>query len=244
VTILLKEYDTLRDEVIATISTRATILSFGFGAQAALVGAASLAAVDGTSEALLLLTCYAIPGASVVVLALWLAEYSRMTRAGEALLELEQGINRIMGATGEDRLLTWEIRRWETARMRAQRSRHKVASDQRRYFDVLAWADLLMDSVAVVVISFAAFTVIAPIGGSAVADDDTYRDVSIAVFGSLALLQVGWFWAVRQQLRMIAAGSSGNSSEAKPSDEAASTDDVGNETEPTDDAANGPSHPR
>jgi hypothetical protein len=150
VAVLLKEYDTLRDEVVASIQTRATILSIGFGAQAALIAATGLGNAAGTpleAKLMVLLTYFAIPGASIVIMALWLGEFARMSRAGAQLVDIEIRIDQLVGHPC--RLLTWERNRW---------SSREVTSSPRS-------PNSLIDSVLTVQVTFASLLVLGPLAG-------------------------------------------------------------------------------
>lgn len=103
--ILLKEYETLRQEILAAMSGRNSILSFGLATIGAIF-TASLATQTGSTPSLLssLILELAVPAISVFVLFIWLGEYQRMQRAGKFLVGLEKRINEI----ASKELLTWE----------------------------------------------------------------------------------------------------------------------------------------
>lgn len=106
VEIMLKEYETLRQESLNTINNRNTILSFGLATIGTIFTGSIVAYTTGTyalisSLALIL----AIPAISSLVLLIWLGEYERMQRAGRFLVELERKINE----EASKELLTWEI---------------------------------------------------------------------------------------------------------------------------------------
>lgn len=103
--ILLKEYETLRQEILTAMGSRNSILSFGL----AIIGAiftASLATQTGETPSLFasLLLELAVPAISAFVLFMWLGEYQRMQRAGKFLVSLEKRINDNVSKE----LLTWE----------------------------------------------------------------------------------------------------------------------------------------
>ena len=103
--ILLKEYETLRQEILAAMSSRNSILSFGLATIGAIL-TASLATQTGPSPSLLssLILELAVLAISIFVLFMWLGEYQRMQRAGKFLVGLEKRINEI----ASKKLLTWE----------------------------------------------------------------------------------------------------------------------------------------
>jgi len=103
--IMLKEYETLREEVLAAMSNRNSILSFGL----AIIGAiftASIATHTKTGYSILAsyLLILAVPAVTNCVLFIWLGEYQRSQRAGKFLVGLEKRIN----AKAQEELLTWE----------------------------------------------------------------------------------------------------------------------------------------
>lgn len=103
--ILLKEYETLRQESLDTINNRNTILSFGLATIGAIFAGSSIAYTTGTySLVSSLVLILAIPAISSFVLFIWLGEYERMQRAGRFLVELEHKINE----ESSKELLTWE----------------------------------------------------------------------------------------------------------------------------------------
>lgn len=114
--IMLKEYETLRQEILAAFNNRNSILSFGL----AIIGAiftASIATFTGSTSSLLssLVLVLAVPTISIFVLLMWLGEYQRMQRAGKFLVDLERRINE----EASKELLTWETH------LRAQRRHMK-----------------------------------------------------------------------------------------------------------------------
>lgn len=103
--IILKEYETIRQEILTSMNNRVSILSFGL----AIIGAiftASIAVFTTSSYSLLssLMLIFAVPAINSFVLFMWLGEYQRMQRAGRFLVDLEDRINKIASST----LLTWE----------------------------------------------------------------------------------------------------------------------------------------
>jgi hypothetical protein len=103
--ILLKEYDTLRQEIIATISSRSSILSFGVGTIGVLLTAGmATGSLSGGSLVAGLILILLVPAMTNFILFMWLGEYERMQRAGRFLAELEGKINK----ETQPNLLTWE----------------------------------------------------------------------------------------------------------------------------------------
>jgi hypothetical protein len=100
-----KEYDTLREEVLQSITHRTQIISFGFGAIATFATGTLLVKLPEHEPSLALVVFSAvIPIMSVVFLLLWFSELSRMFRASNHLVGLEQRINEDLKAEA----LTWE----------------------------------------------------------------------------------------------------------------------------------------
>lgn len=104
VEILLKEYETLRQEILTAMSNRISILSFGLASIGAIFTASI--AIYSTNNALLsgLALTLAIPAISIFILFIWLGEYQRMQRAGKFLAGLEKRINE----KATMKLLSWE----------------------------------------------------------------------------------------------------------------------------------------
>jgi len=105
--ILLKEYETLRHEILAAMNSRNSILSFGLATIGAIFTASLATQTDSTPSLLTsLILELAVPAISIFVLFMWLGEYQRMQRAGKFLVGLEKRINDI--ASKSKALLTWE----------------------------------------------------------------------------------------------------------------------------------------
>ena len=105
VEILFKEYETLRAEILASMSNRISILSFGLATIGAIFTASI--AIYITSDNVILpgmVLSLAIPFISNFVLFMWLGEYQRMQRAGQFLVGLEKQIN----DEASKLLLSWE----------------------------------------------------------------------------------------------------------------------------------------
>ncbi len=105
VEVMLKEYETLRQESLNTMSNRNTILSFGLASIGAIFTGSILAYTRGayplmSSLALIVL----IPFVSSFILVIWLGEYERIQRVGRFLVEVEHKVN----AQFSGKLLSWE----------------------------------------------------------------------------------------------------------------------------------------
>jgi len=116
VNVLFKEYDTLRQEAITTITVRNAILGFGVPTVATLF-VATAHILRGTQDRYTFLSSIllmvVVPLVAFGILALWWGEYVRMQRAGRFLARLEKRINvevhRVSGKPGKPRrLLRWE----------------------------------------------------------------------------------------------------------------------------------------
>lgn len=107
--LLLKEYETLRQESLDSINNRSQIVSFGLGT-IGLLAAGVLASERASSSlpVLSLVFCLAIPTISILVLYSWLGEVERMMRAGRFLVDLEARINAEIDS--KEPTLTWESR--------------------------------------------------------------------------------------------------------------------------------------
>lgn len=114
--IMLKEYETLRQEILTAMSSRNSILSFGLATIGAIF-TAGIAAYTADTYSLLssLMLMLAVPAISTFVLFIWLGEYQRMQRAGKFLVDIERRINE----EASKELLTWETH------LRAQRRHMK-----------------------------------------------------------------------------------------------------------------------
>jgi hypothetical protein len=105
VEILIKEYETLRSEILTSMSNRISILSFGLATIGAIF-TASMAVFITSNNVILpsMILSLAIPLTSNFVLIMWLGEYQRMQRAGQFLVGLEKRIN----DEASKQLLSWE----------------------------------------------------------------------------------------------------------------------------------------
>jgi len=103
--VLIKEYETLRQEILSTMNNRISILSFGLGTIGAIFTASIAIYVTSNNIILPSLTLsLAVPFICHFVLFMWLGEYQRMQRAGQFLVGLEKRIN----DEASKSLLTWE----------------------------------------------------------------------------------------------------------------------------------------
>jgi hypothetical protein len=100
-----KEYDTLREEVLQSITHRTQIISFGFGGIASFATGALLVKLP-TNDPTLSVVIFAgvIPIVSVVFCLLWFSELMRMFRASNHLVGLEKQINEALPRE----TLSWE----------------------------------------------------------------------------------------------------------------------------------------
>ena len=101
--ILFKEYDTLRSEILGSMTIRNTLLSFGLtGVGAIATASIGLHALSPVASGTVL--GGVIPALCAAVLSMWLGEYQRTQRAGRFLVDLEKRINVLASAD----LLSWE----------------------------------------------------------------------------------------------------------------------------------------
>lgn len=105
--IMMKEYETLRQESMDSINNRSHIVSFGLASIGILAaGFFSSETALGLPFSVCLVFSYAIPAVSILVLYIWLGEVERMMRAGSYLRELEARINKLIDRP--DPTLQWE----------------------------------------------------------------------------------------------------------------------------------------
>jgi len=105
VEIILKEYESLRQEILVAMSNRISILSFGLATIGAVFTASIAVSASGNYSLLAsLMLILAVPAINSFVLFMWMGEYQRMMRAGSFLYELESRINSIAGRN----VLMWE----------------------------------------------------------------------------------------------------------------------------------------
>ena len=111
--VMIKEYETLREEILATMHVRSSILSFGLATIGAIITASIAVSVSGSYSPLSnLMLILGVPAVSNFVLFMWLGEYQRMQRAGRFLVDLERRVN----DKAEENLLTWETHLREQSR--------------------------------------------------------------------------------------------------------------------------------
>jgi hypothetical protein len=129
--LLLVEYTALRSEINLTMQSRTTILTFGFAALGALAAAVFLARHCPDTFTIILVLGIGGPALSTMILALWLAEFIRMARAGAHVARLEEQLNKL--ATGDsEQPLTWERTRWPDE---GEKPRSPIASGGRAFID-------------------------------------------------------------------------------------------------------------
>lgn len=103
--IRLKEYDTLRAEILASIGNRNSVLSFGVGMIAIMLAASIAVPLQGEKAVLAgVLLALGIPMVAFFVLLLWFSEYRRAHRAGMWIAQLEQKVN----VDCKEPVLNWE----------------------------------------------------------------------------------------------------------------------------------------
>jgi len=103
--IMLKEYETLRQESMNAMNNGNRILSFGLAAISAIFTSSIFAYTTGKYSLIPSLAfILVIPAISIFILFMWLGEYERMQRAGKFLVKLELKINK----EASKELLTWE----------------------------------------------------------------------------------------------------------------------------------------
>lgn len=102
VEIRLKEYEMIRQEILASMANRTSILSFGL----ATIGAVFTASIATYRYSILssFVLIFAVPAINCFILFMWLGEYQRMQRAGKFLRDLEKKVNEEVSK----QVLTWE----------------------------------------------------------------------------------------------------------------------------------------
>jgi len=129
--LLLTEYAALRSEINLTMQSRNTILTFGFAALGALAASVFLANHSPDALTIIILLGMGGPALSTMILALWLAEFIRMARAGAHVAQLEVQLNELV--TGNSaRPLSWERTRWPGE---GDNRRSPIASGGRAFID-------------------------------------------------------------------------------------------------------------
>jgi hypothetical protein len=179
VQLFLKEYESLRDEIKISMQTRTQILTFGFAAETALIGAAGLSEIvsgGGSTDTrtIIILTCFAVPGLSLVILSLWLGEFVRMARAGVHVAWLETRIENELGQRPHDqsRIMTWEQSRWFA----------KGAITSR----------LFVDAYAPIGLCFGALIVLAPFAGKWLVHEPMGSYIWVPIVGLMLFLYMAW----------------------------------------------------
>lgn len=104
--LLMEEYKSLRAEIVASISAQVSILGFG-GAIVAIFAAAGTDIGARSAAVSVVIFLAFLPAASYCTIDLWLAEVTRMLRAGGHLRDLEKRVNEQVYLDGEP-LLCWE----------------------------------------------------------------------------------------------------------------------------------------
>lgn len=99
---MLTEYDLLRQESLAAIGHRLSILSFSFAALAVLTAGLLQRQVDDTLAGVVALAF--VPQFAKASLLVWLGEHARSQRAGRYLVGLERRVNTEVGGEA----LSWE----------------------------------------------------------------------------------------------------------------------------------------
>jgi hypothetical protein len=129
--LLLVEYNALRSEINLTMQSRNTILTFGFAALGALAAAVFLSQHSPDAFTVIVVLGMGAPALSSIILALWLAEFIRMARAGAHVARLEEQLNELV--TGDrDQPLTRERTRWPEE---GTKRRSPIASGGRAFID-------------------------------------------------------------------------------------------------------------
>lgn len=106
VEIMLKEYETLRQEILMAMNNRINILQFGITVIGAIF-TVTVATYNKQSSLLLanLIFAVVIPSICIFVLLMWFGECQRIKRAGKFLVELEKQINQ---------KISQQVLKWET----------------------------------------------------------------------------------------------------------------------------------
>ena len=170
---MFKEYTTLRDEVLQSITHRTQIISFGLGAIATFVAGTLVASLNEQSpDTLVVIFSVVVPAASLLLLYVWLAELARMFRASNYLVGVEERINARIGI---------EALRWE---------QHLAAEAGKKRFRFHL----------VVVALFTSVAIASPFLGIGISDEATWGQRKLWAIGAVAsvvaALHVG-FWSNR-----------------------------------------------
>jgi hypothetical protein len=100
--VLLAEYNSLRTESLSGIDNRYKIITFTFGALSVLLAGILARKVPDMLAGTLSL--FVVPQIAKASLLMWLGEYNRSMRAGNAITKIESKINKMLGT----KLLQWE----------------------------------------------------------------------------------------------------------------------------------------
>ena len=98
----LAEYDSLRQESMASISNRITVVNFTFGALAVMI--AGLLAQSNPTLLSGIVAILFVPQLAKTGLLIWLGEYDRSQRAGRWIRDLELRINALV----DNKSMSWE----------------------------------------------------------------------------------------------------------------------------------------
>ena len=118
---MLAEYGTLRQESLEAVGHRMTVMSFTFAAVGVIIGGLLTRKVSDAVAGLIAVLF--VPQVSKAALLIWLGEYERSQRAGKWLAELEQRVNRALGA---------DALAWETTLLAARRTTAMEAAGSSR----------------------------------------------------------------------------------------------------------------
>jgi len=118
---MLAEYGTLRQESLEAVGHRMTVMSFTFAAVGVIIGGLLTRKVSDAVAGLIAVLF--VPQVSKAALLIWLGEYERSQRAGKWLAELEQRVNRALGA---------DALAWETTLLAARRTTDMEAAGSSR----------------------------------------------------------------------------------------------------------------
>src|SRR5262245_36712944 len=101
----LAEYQTLREESLAGIEHRITVVNFAFGALSVLIAGLLSSSLPELATGLIAYT--AVPLVARCSLFIWLGEYKRSQRAGRRIQEIEREIDDVLE---RQHVMNWERR--------------------------------------------------------------------------------------------------------------------------------------
>jgi hypothetical protein len=103
---VLEEYKAMRQEVLTSMQTQQSSLSFG----AATLGILAAGGFNAWGEPVPAVAVFlvGIPTLSGLVVLVWLGELTRMQRAGSVLVEIETKVNEALASEGRGPALSWE----------------------------------------------------------------------------------------------------------------------------------------